>query len=83
MSLPSFSRRVRNLLISFLRSATQISATCGLANLRRVWMSIGVPSSSANCFDGVDFFVFALGAKAMRVPRPAAGIMTTTFMEGD
>src|SRR5712692_5925546 len=46
-------------------------------------MRIGTPSSSVNCLDGADFFPRALGAEAIRVPRPAAGMMTTTFIEGD
>ncbi len=36
-----------------------------------------------NCFEGCDFLdlaSFALGMGAMRVPRPAAGMMTTTFI---
>src|SRR5580658_7503207 len=45
-------------------------------------MRMGVPASSANCLDGAMFFVRALGAELMRVPRPAAGIITTTFMAG-
>src|SRR5256885_7997898 len=46
-------------------------------------MRIGTPSSSVNCLDGADFFPLELGAEAIRVPRPAAGMMTTTFIEGD
>src|SRR5579864_6304454 len=48
-------------------------------------MRMGVPARSVNCFDGCGFRVFAsraLGMGAMRVPRPAAGIMTITFMAG-
>src|SRR5580700_3139698 len=41
---------------------------------------MGVPPSSVNCFEDASFFVLALGADVMRVPRPAAGMMTTTFM---
>src|SRR5579864_1354405 len=46
---------------------------------------MGVPASSVNCLDGCGFLVFAsnaLGMGAMRVPRPAAGIITITFMAG-
>ena len=39
---------------------------------------MGVPASSVNCFEGADFFPGAVSG-AMRVPRPAAGIMTNTF----
>src|SRR5215472_7208130 len=42
---------------------------------------MGVPPSSVNCFAGADFRVLLLGA--MRVPKPAAGMMTSTFMAGD
>src|SRR6266536_4477687 len=48
-------------------------------------MRIGVPASSVNCFEGEDLFDFvslALGSGAMRVPSPAAGMMTITFMAG-
>src|SRR5580700_4577921 len=45
-------------------------------------MRIGVPASSANCLDGARFLVLAREAGLMRVPRPAAGIITTTFMAG-
>src|SRR5262252_1702912 len=43
-------------------------------------MRMGVPPSSVNCFEGGGFLLFPLGTGAMRVPSPAAGIMTTTFM---
>src|SRR5436190_4763623 len=45
-------------------------------------MRIGVPPSSVNCLDATGFFPFDSGADAMRVPRPAAGMMATTFMAG-
>src|SRR5271169_4865535 len=48
-------------------------------------MRMGVPDSSLNCFEGWGFFVFAslaLGMGAMRVPKPAAGIITITFIAG-
>src|SRR2546428_13889020 len=45
-------------------------------------MRIGVPLSSVNCLEATGFFPFASGADAMRVPRPAAGMMATTFMAG-
>src|ERR1035441_2195686 len=48
-------------------------------------MRMGVPASSVNCLEGWGFFVFAsraLGMGAIRVPRPAAGIITITFMAG-
>jgi len=37
---------------------------------------MGVPLISKNCFEGAPFFP----AGAMRVPRPAAGIITITFI---
>jgi hypothetical protein len=44
-------------------------------------MRIGVPSNSVNCFEGVFGLLLSPGGiGAMRVPRPAAGIMTTTFI---
>src|SRR5947208_1239218 len=43
-------------------------------------MRIGVPLSSVNCLEATGFFPFDSGADAMRVPRPAAGMMATTFM---
>src|ERR1700689_167756 len=46
---------------------------------------MGEPPRSLNCFEGCGFFVFAsiaLGMGAMRVPSPAAGIITITFMAG-
>src|ERR1051326_1038340 len=42
-------------------------------------MTIGVPLISKNCFEGTPF----LPAGAMRVPRPAAGMMTITFIRGE
>src|SRR6478672_2491080 len=39
-------------------------------------MTIGVPLISKNCLEGAPF----LPAGAMRVPRPAAGMMTVTFI---
>jgi hypothetical protein len=41
-----------------------------------VWITIGVPLISKNCLEGAPF----LPAGAMRVPRPAAGMMTVTFI---
>jgi len=41
---------------------------------------MGVPPSSVNCFEGALLRVLAEGGAAMRVPSPAAGMMTTTFM---
>src|SRR6266852_5592385 len=45
-------------------------------------MRIGVPPNSENCLDAAGFLFLASEAGAMRVPRPAAGMMTTTFMAG-
>src|SRR5690348_14022013 len=48
-------------------------------------MRIGIPPNSVNCFEGCAFFdrvSMALGTGAIRVPSPAAGMMTTTFMAG-
>ncbi len=42
-------------------------------------MTMGVPLISKNCFEGTPF----LPAGAMRVPRPAAGMMTVTFIRGE
>jgi hypothetical protein len=39
-----------------------------------------VPPSSVNCLDGAVFFPRVPVAGAIRVPRPAAGIITTTFI---
>ena len=44
-------------------------------NLRMVWIRIGAPSSSMNCLRLVPAF-----SRPMRVPSPAAGRMTETFM---
>ncbi len=41
-----------------------------------------MPPSSVNCLEAEGFLPFALGANVMRVPRPAAGMMTTTFIAG-
>src|SRR2546422_7600292 len=46
-------------------------------------MRMGVPPSSVNCLEAACFLPFALGADVMRVPRPAAGMITTTFIAGD
>src|SRR5207253_7907645 len=54
-----------------------------VANLPKVWIRSGVPPSSVNCLEGPAFFPFPLGGDAMRVPSPAAGIITTTFIGGD
>src|SRR5271170_4010214 len=43
---------------------------------------MGVPPSSVNCLVVVGFLPFALGAEAMRVPKPAAGMITNTFIAG-
>src|SRR5208282_6864916 len=45
-------------------------------------MRMGVPPSSVNCLVAAGFFTLAPGAEAMRVPKPAAGIITTTFIAG-
>ena len=52
------------------------------ANVRSVRIRMGVPFSSVNCFEGDAPLLFARDGDAMRVPRPAAGMMTVTFMEG-
>src|SRR5579884_2374333 len=46
---------------------------------------IGIPFNSANCLEGLGNFPAEElrpggGAPTMRVPNPAAGMMTTTFM---
>ena len=44
-----------------------------------------MPPNSVNCFVGGDFLCLPLaptGMGAMRVPSPAAGIITITFMAG-
>src|SRR5713101_614221 len=84
-SFASVSNRARKPAISLALSATQISVTASTAaNLRSVCMRIGSPPKSVNCLDGADFLPLscALGTGAMRVPRPAAGMITTTFMAG-
>ena len=45
-------------------------------------MRIGVPPISENCFDAAGFLLFASEAGVMRVPNPAAGMITTTFIAG-
>src|SRR5262252_4261710 len=48
-------------------------------------MRIGVPLSSVNCFEGWVFFSLASLATetgAIRVPNPAAGMITNTFIAG-
>src|SRR5260370_9542228 len=52
------------------------------AKRRRVWTRIGVPSSSANCLVGATFRPLPPGV-AIRVPSPAAGIITITFIAGE
>src|SRR5580692_5661215 len=63
---------------SFLRSATTISLTASqAANLRKVCTRMGVPCSSKNCL------LLLLGPPEtadIRVPSPAAGMITTTFI---
>src|SRR5580700_4379270 len=44
---------------------------------------MGTPSSSLNCLLGSFFLAFAAEGGAMRVPRPAAGTITNTFIRGD
>src|ERR1035438_5042228 len=41
---------------------------------------MGTPPSSLNCLVGGFFLTFAPDSDAMRVPRPAAGMMTNTFI---
>src|SRR5712671_3476222 len=72
--------------MSCLRSATTMLSICfDSENRRSVWMITGAPARSANCFEGtaagfVPAVFFILPAPApMRVPSPAAGIMTITF----
>src|SRR5712691_4444221 len=43
-------------------------------------MRTGVPPSSKNCLDAAGFLPLASETGAMRVPRQAAGMMTTTFI---
>src|SRR5580693_5149245 len=81
----SLESRVRKPSISLSRRATQISLTLSTpANFRSVWRRIGVPPNSVNCFEGGAFrFPLApTGMGAMRVPSPAAGMITTTFIAG-
>src|SRR5579884_134413 len=62
--------------MSSARRATTISETGAQArNLRIVWMRIGAPSRSMNCLRLVPAF-----SRPIRVPRPAAGRITETFM---
>src|SRR5580692_13015127 len=44
-------------------------------------MRIGTPPSSVNCLVAVGL-ALARGAETMRVPKPAAGTITTTFIAG-
>src|SRR5580693_1278139 len=85
-SLALLSSRSRNPAISLSRRAIQISLTASMAaNLRRVWTIIGVPPSSVNCFEGSALFCLPIaptGIGPMRVPRPAAGMITNTFIAG-
>ena len=80
--LPNFSSRSssRTHSISSARSATTISDTAGVeANFRMVCSRIGDPSSSMNCLRLVP--AFSGTARPMRVPSPAAGRMTVTFIQ--
>src|SRR5580658_3372457 len=43
-------------------------------------MRMGTPSISLNCLLGAFFFALAPDGEAMRVPSPAAGTMTKTFI---
>src|SRR5215469_9861867 len=46
-------------------------------------MRMGVPLSSVNCFEGRGFLAsLAPDTGAMRVPNPAAGMITYTFIAG-
>src|ERR1051325_346091 len=64
------------------RKAKYISRTCDTdANLRSVWMRIGTPSNSVNCLEA-EGVTRALLAAAIRVPRPAAGMITITLIAG-
>src|SRR5262249_23694718 len=64
---------------SSLRTATTISPTRSEAmNFRTVWIRIGEPSSSMNCLRLVP--ACAAELFPIRVPKPAAGSMTATFM---
>src|SRR5919198_1094616 len=46
--------------------------------------TIGTPASSANCLTaGAGSAPCVFAAALMRVPKPAAGIMTNTFMKGE
>src|SRR5208282_6259952 len=44
---------------------------------------MGTPPNSLNCLVGDFLLDFAAEGGAMRVPRPAAGTMTNTFIRGD
>src|SRR5581483_8772346 len=51
-------------------------------------MMIGMPFSSVNCLEGLGSLLAAAlrpggGAPTMRVPSPAAGMITTTFMRAE
>ena len=62
-------------------TAENIVQTAGTAaNLRRVWTRMGTPSSSLNCLLGDFLLDFAVEGEAMRVPSPAAWLMTKTFI---
>ena len=66
-----------------LAGIEMISYTSGQAtNFRNVWIRIGMPPSSLNCLEGALFLVFAADVGPMRVPNPAAGTITKTFIEG-
>jgi hypothetical protein len=43
---------------------------------------MGLPPSSVNCLEAAGFFVLDPAAGIIRVPRPAAGMMTNTFIAG-
>jgi hypothetical protein len=43
---------------------------------------MGTPFTSVNCFEGDGFLLLLRAAADMRVPKPAAGMITLTFMNG-
>lgn len=45
-------------------------------------MRIGTPPSSVNCLVDAGFLLWVRGAEAIRVPKPAAGTITITFIAG-
>ena len=45
-------------------------------------MRIGTPPSSVNCLVDAGFLPLVRGAEAIRVPKPAAGTITITFIAG-